>query len=1177
MAEPGGSQLEGESTSEEEEAQNHEGDRVSPTGKSSDQNDDEAVGAAELSEEEITAFEEVTTEGEIESEGEVETDGQVETEKEPEFEGGFESDLETVSLEEKASSTDLAYSEVGGWEEAEEEVGPTYPFEQIRREGVPKDRDAPHPSEARDSRDLSTQPSQQAVGSSEQAGPDASGARASRLKKTSEELPQEVFPLGAQHHLRLSQGSSNTSSDFDFEKLLLSEEEPAEEPVVGEPGVPPEEPDAQPEGGAEPAFLDRIQQLSTEEGMVGRMESEGSDEAEEDRQHLVVLDPDHPLMVRFQDALKNYLNRQIEKLKLELRELSLATKQSRGQRQELGVDLYGVQQHLARLQMQLEKSHDLHSIAARARRQKEAELQAARLLYTRTCEAADGERRKLAALQAELERLALHLFYMQNIDQDVRDDIRVMKQVVKKSEAERTRAEVEKKQQDLHVDQLTTKANQLQEQIALLEAQSYAQAEDTRALRKAVSEACTEIDAINMEKRRILQQWATCLVGMKHRDEAHRTIQEALSECQHQIMSIDGEIEAYKKSIMKEEEKNEKLASILNREETETHLMQKLTTQCLTKLEALQNEFNTYRLALQATEDALGKAQVECTATMGELQSVHQAIQHELELRRRMDASIVEKLQEHMTSNKMTKYFHQLILKLQKEKTNLVTHLSKIDGDIAQTTLNITNTNCRLDMHQKTLGELDSEVKKVNDLITNSENEISRRTTLIERKQGLINFFNKQLEQMVSELGGEEVGPLDLEIKRLTKLMEEHNSNVTQAQVTWLRLQQEMVKATQEREAQLVALDTFRKEVHILEQKKLRVESKIDQEKKEQKELERHMKDLDNDLKKLNVLISKNRSSSEGLQQDNLVMEKEFVRSLKVGSRARSRPWGSRGGAGPWCPPGSPHSLPCPVPTQASERETIEMQERLSQLQEEKAAMLNNLVEAEHQIMLWEKKIQLAKEMRASVDSETGQTELRAMKAEIHRMKQQEKMIRDMELAVARRETISIQAKGQSKTDKKLLTRTDFHHKQTELRRKIKDTHKATEECTKVISELEETQKHVSSSLMEKQEQLSMMQSSTDELEADLDRLLALKQQNLSELVARQTRLKHLQAVKDGRYVFLFRSKQSLLAEHRRLDNRMATISSILDHVKDEYPQFQEALLKVREAIARKLQPSGPP
>ncbi|OWK14566.1 hypothetical protein Celaphus_00001550 [Cervus elaphus hippelaphus] len=421
-------------------------------------------------------------------------------------------------------------------------------------------------------------------------------------------------------------------------------------------------------------------------------------------------------------------------------------------------------------------------------------------------------------------------------------------------------------------------------------------------------------------------------------------------ECQHQVKSMDVELEAYKKSIVKEEEKNEKLASILNRAETEANLMQKLTSQCLTKEEALQNEFNTYRLTLLDTEDALGKAHV--------------------------------KLKEHMTSNKMTKYFHQLILKLQKEKTNLVTHLSKIDGDIAQTTLDITNTNCRLDMHQKVLAELDKEVKKVNDLITNSESEISRRTILIERKQGLINFFNKQLEQMVSELGGEELGPLELEIKRLTKLIEENNTNVTQAQVTWLRLQQEMVKVTQEREEHLVSLDMSKKEIHILEQKKIRIENKINQEKKEQKQIERHMKDLDNDLKKLNLLMNQNRCSSEELQQDNRATEGEFVLSLKI--------------------------------------------------------------------MLWEKKIQLAKEMRASVDSETGQMEIRAMKAEIHRMKvkhgqllkQQEKMIRDMELAVTRRDTISTRAEGQSKMDKKLFTRTDFHHKQAELRRKIRDVHK---------------------------------------------------------------------------------------------------------------------------------------
>lgn len=61
------------------------------------------------------------------------------------------------------------------------------------------------------------------------------------------------------------------------------------------------------------------------------------------------------------------------------------------------MNLYGVQQHLARLQMQLEKSHDRHSIAAGTRQQKEEELQRVRLLYTKTCETANEERKKRKA------------------------------------------------------------------------------------------------------------------------------------------------------------------------------------------------------------------------------------------------------------------------------------------------------------------------------------------------------------------------------------------------------------------------------------------------------------------------------------------------------------------------------------------------------------------------------------------------------------------------------------------------------------------------------------------------------------------------------------------------------------------------------------------------------------
>ena len=98
--------------------------------------------------------------------------------------------------------------------------------------------------------------------------------------------------------------------------------------------------------------------------------------------------------------------------------------------------------------------------------------------------------------------------------------------------------------------------------------------------------------------------------------------------------------------------------------------------------------------------------------------------------------------------------------------------------------------------------------------------------------------------------------------------------------------------------------------------------------------------------------------------------------------------------------------------------------------------------------MLWEKKTQLARETRAAVDSEVGQGEIKAMKAEIHRMqvrytqlmKQQEKMIQEMEKAVSRRDTIVTRGDASQKINKKVLTKGTFERQMGELRKKIKAT-----------------------------------------------------------------------------------------------------------------------------------------
>ncbi|OCT60402.1 coiled-coil domain-containing protein 40 [Xenopus laevis] len=872
------------------------------------------------------------------------------------------------------------------------------------------------------------------------------------------------------------------------------------------------------------------------------MAEEGEEKKEYDdkESELVVLDPDHPLMTRFQTALKTYLTKQIQSLELELREMNVSMKKSQKEREDLGMFLYGVQQELARLQMGLEKQHDKHAHVSVQRHQKEEELETMRNLYKKTHQITDTERKTVSSMQADVENLALRLFYMENMNRDVRSDINVMKRAVQKAEMERLQAELEKKKQDVFVDRLTREVDRLREQIELYEAQVSAQREDTKAARETVAEACMEIEAIGVEKKQLFQQWNSSLIGMTRRDEAYAAIQEALSLAQQELLSMDTEIEGCKKAVTKEEERNEQLNFMLNRAESDATMSKKMVAQSLTRQEALRVEFSTYARTLQETEQALNRVAVERAGYLNEITVMQKKIEKESHLKVNLEAQILAKLQEKMTSDKAAKYSSLLATKLQKQKLDLEINCSKVENETAQISLNINYSLSHTKALQGTLANLDKNIQNTNELISRSQNEITRRTLAIERKQSTINLFSKQIEATVAQIGGKEVGPLEIQITALTKQIDECNSEIMSLQQYWLRLQTEMVNLTQQREEQDASVEMLKKELTILQQKKIRTENEIEQEKNEQKDIEHHMRDLKNDMVRLNMLLSKNSSTKEQLQQNNQLMESEFMRSLRE-----------------------------------AERESIEIQENLRNLQEEKERNIHSLVETEYQIMLWEKKIQLAKEMRNAVDSEIGQGEIQAMKGEIHRMqirhsqlmKQQEKMIRDMEAVVSRRETIARRGQGQNEKNKKQLTVSDFRGKLQALRKKIKEIQKNTEECTDTITDLDNTQKSLTASISEKQHYISTMKLDFSSTEAEIEQLQEKKRQNLLQIVAYQTRLKHLQAVNDGKYTPLCSTWQALEAEHQKQESRIHTISTIIHQIQQEYPQFQSDLHSISLAF----------
>ena len=86
---------------------------------------------------------------------------------------------------------------------------------------------------------------------------------------------------------------------------------------------------------------------------------EDDDHVDEDaEENQALMDPNHPLMKRVQDALLTQLASQNQKLDLQLLEKEESVKSIVKKRQDIGVELYSVQQHLARLQALLEGTEE---------------------------------------------------------------------------------------------------------------------------------------------------------------------------------------------------------------------------------------------------------------------------------------------------------------------------------------------------------------------------------------------------------------------------------------------------------------------------------------------------------------------------------------------------------------------------------------------------------------------------------------------------------------------------------------------------------------------------------------------------------------------------------------------------------------------------------------------------
>lgn len=746
---------------------------------------------------------------------------------------------------------------------------------------------------------------------------------------------------------------------------------------------------------------------------------------------------------------------------------------------------------------------------------------------------------KLAKAQGELDALNATLRQVEQYSEEMKSEIAVIRRATYKAEESVENLEKGKKKQDLYIDSLNEQLKRLFEQLALYEAQLESQRGETSAAEETLAEAAKEMDMINFEKKQLLQQWKSSLVAMQRRDEALQATNDALAQQKQAELAIDSEMEGYRQSIGKEQARSSRLHEKLEKAENESKFLQGQLELMRRTREGLTERFAMLKKSLGQTDKENTRLQLEQNNLGDQISALEQNRQVVDRERRALEDAVATNRSTQTTVSKAARNLAKTAQKVQSVIHAKEMERANMENESARIRLDALNTESHNVQLKEGLEGLVSDLKEKDGLIEKYELEIRQRNDEIEKKMYLVDRLNRKYEQLTANVEDENMGPLEATIKNLGKQIAAQEKEAEQLKREWLKKQTLLVDSSNEVSNKASASRELKSQHLLLNQKRLRLDAAIKQQDNEIKQLRTGIDNMHNDMTRINTLIAKNESLYKKLADTNFAMEKEFVEELRV-----------------------------------MEEESIRLEASVGSIKEEKARLLEDILEAEKQVMMWEKKIQLEKETQAALDPEVGQSEVKSMEKEIHRMtlrletlkRDQERMIKEMERAIEKREAIAMRFRGRKSGTKKEPTRQGLKKKLMGMQQQLKGTRVDTagyEEAIRVKqAELDEVGKVVE----DRAAMLSELEVHAEDLQKAINTALYDKQRGIEQLTAQQRMAARYEALSSGRRVPVTEhQRESILQAVERAETTRSSVREMISKLAKDHPEMEEVLERVAQ------------
>lgn len=824
------------------------------------------------------------------------------------------------------------------------------------------------------------------------------------------------------------------------------------------------------------------------------------------------------------------------------------------ERETIGVQLYALQQQLARTQLALENAHNEYNSIVDMRLSEEEILKEVNKNNAEQQALYDEYMKQQKRHTQELDALNETIRQIEQYNEQVKSEIAISRRATYKVEQNMQELEKAKDSQDFYVDQLSRQVKQMDQQIETVLKQLDAQKKDTSDADAVLKETAKELDLIATEKQQLMMQWKAALSGLSRRDEALAQASQTLATAESAVHDYDVEIEATRREIQKEQAKHESLVSLRDRMENELAWVEESLNKIKQERAQLQERYTLLSKSLAQTDSEGKKLDLVTKQLNHDAEAVVQTLQTVTQERQKMEEELQTLFSTYSNVNKAVNNLgrdQSKLLKLIHEKEN---EAAEIENVIARSTverLNLATVNDQLREH---LGGVAKEVRDKEALAAKYQLEIRQRNDEIEKKMYRVDRLNKKYEKMVESAGGEEnLGPLENTIKNLNKEIEATAAECKELEREWLKRQTEMVAMSAECETLQERNNEQQARVTVLTQQQLRLTKDL-RELKTKLKVSRHVNaDYNKDVSRLNSLISENHEQESGLQKENFVIELDCLEELKE-----------------------------------SEKECVGLQALINDVKTAKATLLDEIVEQERQAMLWEKKIQLEKETRQALDPTVGKAENENMEKEIHRMelrldalkREQERLSQEMVRAIEKRATIATRystGKNPSKTmpasalssgkANKEMTQAAAKKRIGQLKRESRVLAEEISQFSGMYEEKKNLQSEMTFELEKRTANYGEAEELCHQLQSAINDLLYQKQLMQERITYRQKYCARLREVSQAGIDL----NQALTVERKLLSSTQA-----LDNVKEIIEELQSAFPHLKEVLERVLAMSSP-